>query len=178
MIASVGGSSALSPVPNRDKRRRVLDVGRELASESDAERVLERVLGEARAITGARYAALGVLDDERLELKHFLTAGVDAATQRAIGQRPRGRGVLGVLIIDPRPLRRADIAQHPDSYGFPPGHPPMRSFLGVPILIGVEAWGNLCLAEKQDECEFTDADEEAAVVLAQWAARAIENSRA
>jgi transcriptional regulator with GAF, ATPase, and Fis domain len=160
-----------------DKLRRLLDVGRELASEPDSERVLERVLEEARSITGARFAALGVLDVERIELERFLTSGMDADTRRAIGEPPRGRGVLGLLIVDPRPLRLADLGQHPRSYSFPEGHPPMGSFLGVPMLIGGEAWGNLYLTEKQGGGEFTGFDEDAAVLLAQWAATAIENAR-
>ena len=146
-------------------------------AEHDPEAVLDRILVEAREITGARYAALGVLDAPRRELERFLTVGVDAATQRAIGDFPLGRGVLGTLIEDPRPLRLADVGQHPQSYGFPPAHPPMRSFLGVPILIRGEAWGNLYLTEKESGREFTEEDEEAVVVLAQWAATAIENAR-
>src|SRR6188508_1431916 len=96
---------------------------------------LARLIDAAADLTGARYVALGVLDDERQELARFLTRGVDEATHRAIGDLPRGRGILGVLINDPRPLRLTDIGDHPRSYGFPPGHPPMRTFLGVPIII-------------------------------------------
>ena len=163
--------------PPDDKLRRLLDVGRALVSELDAEAVLERILAEARAIIGARYVALGVLNEQRSELERFLTTGVDAETHRAIGDLPRGRGVLGVLIEDPRPLRLTDVGRHPQSFGFPPGHPVMHSFLGVPILIRGQAWGNLYLTEKEGGSEFTEADEEAAVVLAQWAATAIENAR-
>jgi len=169
--------TGLNTPPDDDKIRRLLDVGRALMSELDSEAVLERILDEARAITGARYVALGVLDEQRGELERFLTSGIDAATHQAIGELPRGRGVLGVLIEDPRPLRLADVGQHPQSYGFPAGHPIMRSFIGVPILIRGQSWGNLYLAEKQNGSEFTDADEEAAIVLAQWAATAIENAR-
>jgi GAF domain-containing protein len=82
-------------------------------------------------------------------LERFLTSGIDAATRQAIDEPPRGRGVLGVLILHPQPLRLADVAQHPDSYGFPAGHPAMRSFFGVPIMIGVEVWGNLYFAEME-----------------------------
>jgi two-component system, NarL family, sensor histidine kinase DevS len=160
-----------------DKLRRLLDVGRALVGELDPEAVLERILQEARELTGARYAAVGVLDEARETLERFLTVGVDAATHRAIGDLPRGRGVLGVLIDDPRPLRLADVGEHPRSYGFPGGHPEMRSFLGVPIVIRGEAWGNLYLTEKEGGGEFTDDDEDAAVVLAQWAATAIGNAR-
>lgn len=157
--------------------RRLLDVGRTLVTELDQRAVLDLVLEAAREITGARYAALGILNDQRSELAQFLTLGVDDETHRAIGNLPRGRGVLGVLIEDPRPLRLGDVGQHPASYGFPAGHPVMRSFLGVPIVIGGRAWGNLYLTEKHGGDEFTDVDEEATVMLAQWAAVAIHNAR-
>jgi len=160
-----------------DHVRRLLEVGRSLMGELDPEAVLDHVLKEACGITGARYAALGVLNEERTELERFLTRGIDAAGRRAIGDLPHGRGVLGVLIDDPRPLRLPDVGQHPKSYGFPPGHPPMHSFLGVPVLIRGRAWGNLYLTEKQGADEFTPQDEEAALVLAQWAGTAIENAR-
>jgi signal transduction histidine kinase len=163
--------------PPEDKLRRLLDVGRALVSELDTEAVLGRILDEARAITGARYAALGVLDEQRCELERFITVGIDESTQRSIGDLPRGRGVLGALIEDPRPLRLADVGVHPESFGFPAGHHHMSTFLGVPILIRGLAWGNLYLTEKAGGEEFSEADEEAAVVLAQWAATAIENAR-
>jgi signal transduction histidine kinase len=156
--------------------RRLLDVGRALMTELDLEAVLDRVLQTARDVTGAQYAALGILNDSRSELEQFLTSGVDEDTHRAIGDLPRGRGVLGVLIEHPQPLRLADVGQHPSSYGFPAGHPPMHSFLGVPVVIRGETWGNLYLTEKQGG-EFTDRDEEAAVILADWAAIAIDNAR-
>ncbi|HET8953448.1 MAG TPA: GAF domain-containing sensor histidine kinase [Solirubrobacteraceae bacterium] len=156
--------------------QRLLQVGSEVVSELDHETVLQRVLEAARDLTGARYAALGVLDADRSGLERFLTAGIDEPTQRAIGDLPRGRGVLGVLITDPRPLRLADVGVHPASYGFPIDHPPMRSFLGVPILVRGEAWGNLYLTEKAGG-EFDEADEEAIVILARWAATAIDNAR-
>jgi signal transduction histidine kinase len=159
-----------------DQIRRLLDVGRLLVAEHDTEAVLHRILEAAREVTGARYAALGVMDEGRGRLERFLTVGVDAATHQAIGQLPSGRGVLGVLIEHPRPLRLADVDQHPQSYGFPPGHPEMTTFLGVPIVIRGEAWGNLYLTDK-DGGEFTEDDEEAAVVVAQWAATAIDNAR-
>jgi signal transduction histidine kinase len=162
---------------NADRIGRLLDVGQALVAEHEPEAVLDRILDDAREITGARYAAIGVLDTERGELERFLTAGVDAATYGAIGDLPRGRGVLGVLIEDPRPLRLADVGEHPQSYGFPPGHPPMHSFLGVPIAIRGRVWGNLYLTDKQDEDEFSQADEDAALILARWAAIAIENAR-
>jgi signal transduction histidine kinase len=168
----------MSIAPAEDRIRRLLDVGRALVSELDTEAVLERILEEARTITGAQYAALGVLDEHRSELERFITSGLDRqAALRTIGKLPHGRGVLGVLIQDARPLRLRDVGQHPQSYGFPLGHPPMESFLGVPIVIRAQAWGNLYLTEKQGGEEFTEEDEEAAVVLADWAATAIENAR-
>jgi signal transduction histidine kinase len=157
--------------------RGLLGVGRTLLGEHDTEAVLDKILQEAREITGARYAALGVLDESRRELERFLTVGMDPEVHRKIGDLPRGRGVLGVLIDDPRPLRLADVGQHPRSYGFPVGHPEMRTFLGVPIVVRGQGWGNLYLTEKEGGGEFTAEDEEAVVVLAQWAAVAIDNAR-
>ncbi|MGN6868271.1 MAG: GAF domain-containing protein [Solirubrobacteraceae bacterium] len=174
--ANVGDTPGLM-TEYEDKLRRLLDVGRALVGELNPEAVLRRILDEARELTGARYAAVGVLDETRTELERFLTVGVDEATRRAIGDLPRGRGVLGVLIDDPRALRLADVGDHPRSYGFPGAHPEMHSFLGVPILIRGDAWGNLYLAEKEGGGEFTDEDEDAVVVLAQWAATAIGNAR-
>jgi signal transduction histidine kinase len=161
-----------------DERRaeRLLEAGRALVAELDTEVVLERLLETARELTGARYAAIGVLDEDRRMLARFLTAGVDAETHRAIGDLPRGRGVLGVLIDDPRPLVLSDVGTHPRSFGFPAGHPPMTTFLGVPLLIRGEAWGNVYLTDKQDG-EFDDADVQTVTVLADWAAIAIEHAR-
>jgi signal transduction histidine kinase len=155
---------------------RLLEVGRSLVSELDLETVLNRVLEVARELTGARYAALGILDESRVELERFLTVGVDAESHRSIGDLPRGHGVLGELIRDPRPLRLRRVGDHPRSYGFPPNHPQMESFLGVPIIIRGEAFGNLYLTEKPGG-EFDEDDEQSAVVLAEWAAIAIENAR-
>ena len=156
--------------------RRLLEVGRALMTELDLAAVLDRMLQTAREITGARYAALGILNDGRSELEQFLTSGVDEETRRAIGDPPRGRGVLGALIEHPQPLRLPDVGEHPSSYGFPAGHPVMHSFLGVPIVIRGQAWGNLYLTEKAGG-EFTETDEEAATILADWAAIAIDNAR-
>jgi GAF domain-containing protein len=168
----------MSHPSDHDDGRRVLDLERALESESDSVRALRLVLEEAAAITGARYAAIGVLDEERLELARFLPFGVDAATEKAIGKPPQGRGVLGLLIADPQPLRLLDVAQHAGRYGFPPSHPPMRSFLGVPIMIDGEPWGNLYLTEKDGGGQFTEADEEVVVRLAHLAAIAIERESA
>ena len=155
---------------------RLLDAGRALVAELDPLAVLDGILATAREVTGARYAALGILDEQRTSLEQFVTVGVDDQARATIGDLPRGRGVLGVLITDPKPLRLTNVSEHPRSYGFPDGHPPMRGFLGVPIVIRGAAWGNLYLTEKQDG-DFTEADEEAAMILADWAATAIENAR-
>ena len=157
--------------------RRLIDAGRGLIAELDVDAVLQQLLDVAREVTGARYAAVGVLDDRRQELARFITAGIDAETHRAIGDLPRGRGILGLLIEDPRPLRLEHIGDHPHSYGFPAGHPEMETFLGVPVMVRDEVWGNLYLTEKAGGEPFTDADEESAVILAGWAAIAIDNAR-
>ena len=155
---------------------RLLEAGRALVGELDSEVILRRLLETAREITGARYAALGVLDERRRELERFLVSGVGADVQARIGDLPRGRGVLGLLIDDPRPLRLRDIGRHPRSYGFPTGHPAMQSFLGVPILVRGRTWGNIYLTEKPGD-EFTEIDEEDVTVLADWAGIAIDNAR-
>ena len=157
--------------------RSVLGVARSVLSDLDLEAVLERVLESAQELTGARYAALGVLDESRTGLARFLTAGIDPEAREAIGALPRGRGVLGELIEDPRPLRLRDVGAHPRSYGFPGGHPPMTSFLGVPILVAGEPYGNLYLTDKQGDGEFGEDDEQAAALLAEFAGVAIDHAR-
>jgi len=167
-------------VPTRldDERMvRLIAFGRALTSELDLDAVLDLVLAAARELTGARYAALGVLDEERRGLSQFLTSGVDDETRGAIGDLPSGHGILGLLIDEPRPLRLEDVSAHPRSYGFPPGHPDMRTFLGVPIIIRGHAWGNLYLSEKDDGAPFSEVDEETAVVLSEWAGVAVQNAR-
>ena len=155
---------------------RLLEAGRALVAELDLEAVLDRLLVTARELTGARYAAIGVLDAKRSGLERFLTSGIDAATHAAIGELPRGRGILGLLIDEPHPIVLGDVGAHPRSFGFPAGHPPMSTFLGLPLLIRGQAWGNLYLTEKQGG-EFGDADLHAAGVLADWAAIAIDHAR-
>jgi signal transduction histidine kinase len=156
--------------------RELIDVGRGLVAELDQEVVFQQVLEVARQLTGARYAALGVLDENRHELERFIVHGIDAEARRAIGNLPRGRGVLGLLIEQPRPLRLTNVGRHPRSYGFPPGHPPMTNFLGVPVMVRGHAWGNLYLTEKSGG-EFDEADEQSAMILAEWTAIAVENGR-
>jgi signal transduction histidine kinase len=155
----------------------VLDVARSVLSELDVEIVLERVLASAKELTGAQYAALGVLADSRTELSRFLTLGVDEAQRAEIGELPRGRGVLGELISHPVPLRLARVGQHAHSWGFPVGHPPMETFLGVPILVRGEPYGNLYLTNKAGGAEFTREDEDAVVLLAEFAGVAIDHAR-
>ncbi|QEC49829.1 GAF domain-containing sensor histidine kinase [Baekduia soli] len=156
---------------------RLIDVGRGLLSELELDTVLERMLDVACEVTGAQFAAVGVLDSRRERLARFLTRGIPAGHRAAIGELPSGRGVLGLLIKDPRPLRMDDVGAHAQSYGFPLNHPPMGSFLGVPIIIRGEAWGNLYLTDKQGGGGFTADDEQAMVVLADWAAIAVDNAR-
>ena len=155
--------------------RLLLSVGTSIVAELDSDAVLQRVLEAGRELTGARYAAIGILDQDRRELARFLTAGVDESTRRAIGELPRGRGILGELIRHPEPLRLTDISQHPRSFGLPPEHPPMTTFLGAPVLVRGAAWGNIYLTEKQGG-EFDEADEQALLVLARWVAIAVENA--
>ncbi len=157
--------------------RRLLVAGRGLVSDLELDRVLANVLEAAIEITGARYAALGVLNADRSGLENFIHKGIDEQTRKRIGDLPTGKGALGILIEDPRPLRLADVGSDPRSYGFPPGHPPMKTFLGVPITIRGEPWGNLYLTEKAGGEEFNRDDQEAAIVLAEWAAIAIGNAR-
>lgn len=156
--------------------RRLIEVSRTLISQRDLEALLHHVLEVARDLTGARYAALGILDGEQRELERFITLGIDEQTHEAIGALPRGRGVLGELIHNPKPLRLADVGEHPRSYGFPASHPPMSTFLGVPILVRGEAYGNLYITEKE-QGEFDLADEQALSILANHAAIAIDNAR-
>lgn len=135
------------------------------------------MLRTGRELCGARYAALGVLDEPRTALARFITDGEERSVHTQIGHLPSGRGVLGLLIDQPVPLRLGDISEHPRSFGFPAGHPPMRSFLGAPVIIRGQAWGNLYLTEKETGADFDEEDVEAIVVLAEWAAIAIDNAR-
>lgn len=157
--------------------RALLEAGIALNSGLELNGVLQGLVGAAAHLTGARYAALGVLDREGAGLEHFVAVGLDEEEQRAIGPFPRGRGILGELIRNPVPLRLRRISEHPRSYGFPANHPRMESFLGVPIRIREEVFGNLYLTEKDDSDGFTAADERLVVILSEWAAIAIDGSR-
>jgi signal transduction histidine kinase len=159
-----------------ERLRALVEAGIALSSELSLDAVLQKLVETAASLTGARYAALGVIDASGTRLERFLTTGIDAETHAAIGDLPTGRGILGVLIRDAAPLRLHDLAEDPRSVGFPPAHPPMRSFLGVPVALRGIAYGNLYLTEK-DGGDFTDEDEEAVLLLAAQAAVAIENAR-
>lgn len=157
--------------------RAVLHVAESVLAELDVDVVLNRVLAAARELTSASYAAVGVLDETRSELERFLTSGIDKPTRAAIGNLPRGRGVLGELIVDPRPLRLSDVGSHPRSYGFPDGHPPMKTFLGVPLTAGGQPFGNIYLTDKSGGEPFTIDDERALVALSRFAGIAIDHAR-
>jgi two-component system, NarL family, sensor histidine kinase DevS len=163
-------------VSGHDRLRTLFETGIAISSELSIEGVLQRIVEAAATVTGARYAALGVIDPIGTGLERFVTTGVDEQTVAQIGNEPRGRGILGVLITDPRPLRLHDIEQDPRAAGFPPGHPPMHSFLGVPIALRGVAYGNLYLTEKEAG-DFTEEDEELVTLLAAQAAVAVENAR-
>jgi signal transduction histidine kinase len=160
-----------------DRTRALVEAGIALSSELSLDAVLQKLVETAATLTDARYAALGVLDPSGQRLERFLTTGVDDAQRAAIGDVPTGRGILGVLIRDAAPLRLNDLSDDPRSVGFPAGHPPMKSFLGVPIALRGVAYGNLYLTEKAGGADFTDDDEEGVVMLGSQAAVAIENAR-
>src|SRR5436189_2566924 len=163
--------------PTETRLRGLLDAIAGFSSELSLDALLQRLVEVAAQLTDARYGALGVIDRSGSQLERFLTTGIDAETHAAIGDLPRGRGILGVLIRDARPLRLHDIADDSRSVGFPPNHPPMHSFLGVPILLRGVAYGNLYLTEKEGDGDFTDEDEEIVTLLAAQAAVAVENAR-
>lgn len=159
------------------KLRRVLEATLLLEQDVELPALLRHIIDEARSMTGARYGALGVLNDDRTALSEFLTVGLEKDEEERIGPRPTGQGVLGLLIVDPKPLRLADLGSHPDSFGFPPNHPPMTSFLGVPIKVRDAVYGNLYLTDKIGWSEFTHDDQALVEVLAIGAGLAIENAR-
>jgi signal transduction histidine kinase len=148
-----------------------------LITELSLDGVLQRVVQVAAEVIGAHYAAIGVLAPDGRVLESFTTHGVSDELRARIGPPPRGHGILGLVIREPRPIRLPDLTKHPDSYGFPPHHPPMHSFLGVPIVGRRGVFGNLYLTEKIDAQAFSEDDEHMAVVLAAITAAAVENAR-
>ncbi|HEY6565892.1 MAG TPA: GAF domain-containing sensor histidine kinase [Actinomycetota bacterium] len=167
--------AARSPSSPRDHA--LIQAGMVLASELSLEVVLQRIVELAVEITGARYGALGVLTPDHQAIEEFITEGVTPEERAAIGDPPVGHGMLGILIEEAKPIRLPDIGADPRSVGFPPNHPPMRSFLGAPVVARGHVFGNLYLTEKQEALEFSRDDEVALTVLATQAGIAIENAR-
>ncbi len=149
-----------------------------ISSDLDLRSVLTRIVQAATRLTGARYGALGVVGADGSSLVEFVTTGIDEAQHRLIGDLPHGRGILGLLIHEPQAIRMADLAAHPASVGFPAHHPPMNTFLGVPVRIRGTVFGNLYLTEKRDGLLFTEQDEQLVEALARAAGFVIENARA
>jgi two-component system sensor histidine kinase DevS len=160
----------------QQRMRGLLEAVVALAEDLSLEAVLQRVVNSACTLLQARFGALGVINEEHA-LSHFITVGIDDETGRKIGPLPTGHGVLGLLIRDPKPLRLHDLSRHPEAYGFPKNHPPMKSFLGVPIRVRDSVFGNLYLTQKEGGGDFTDEDEDLAQALAAAAGVAIENAR-
>jgi signal transduction histidine kinase len=160
-----------------DRARALVEAGIALTSELSLDAVLQKLVETAAELTGAQYAALGVLDPSGERLERFVTSGISQEARAAIGDLPQGRGILGVLIHDPEPLRLHDLAEDPRSTGFPPNHPPMHTFLGVPVRLRSTVYGNLYLTEKAGGADFDSDDEATVELLAAQAAVAIENAR-
>ena len=163
--------------PRPDRLERLVVTTSALIAETSVEGALDRIVAVAADVIGARYAAVGVLGPDGRLLERFVTHGIDDATRDLIGPPPRGHGILGLVIREARPIRLPDLARHPDSYGFPPHHPEMHSFLGVPIVGRRGAFGNLYLTEKLGAEAFSEEDEHIAVQLAATAAAVVENAR-
>ncbi len=157
--------------------RRLLRAVVAIGTDLDLTATLQRIVESATELADAQYGALGVLDPTGTFLSEFLTVGIDPEQRAQIGDLPKGHGILGLLIREPRAIRLPDLREHPDSFGFPPNHPPMRSFLGVPVTVRGEIFGNLYLTDKRSEDAFSDIDEELVVALAVAAGVAIENAR-
>jgi len=168
----------MSPSEGRSQRRDALvQAGLVLASELSLPSILQKIVELACQVADARYGALGVLDPDGRMIFDFITHGVTEEERRAIGNLPVGKGILGLLITEATPIRMAKIQDHPRSVGFPPNHPPMTSFLGVPMKVRGRVYGNLYLTEKRGAAQFTEEDQEAVVTLAAQAGVAIENAR-
>ncbi|UXY31852.1 sensor histidine kinase [Streptomyces sp. HUAS TT20] len=160
----------------RDRVHTLLDAVLAIGSDLDLDVVLRRITESAVSVVDARYGALGVLGEED-RIKQFITVGMDEDTIGAIGSYPHGQGILGLLIREPEPLRLAELGRHPDSVGFPAGHPPMTTFLGAPVRVRDQVFGNLYLTDKRGGAEFDDDDEAVLRTLAAAAGVAIDNAR-
>jgi len=171
--------AAYDAIEDPAKLRRVLEATLLLESNLHLGALLNHIVAEARSLAGARYGALGVLDERGRTTIEFVASGLETEDETRLlqGPFPSGKGVLGVLISDPRPIRIRAIADHPASVGFPPGHPPMTSFLGAPIRVQDRVYGNLYLTEKIGADEFTRDDEVVIEALAVAAGIAVENAR-
>ena len=157
--------------------RQLLAAVQSLSSDLDLDNMLQRITQSATDLAEARYGALGVLDPTGTRLARFITVGLNDEQRQAIGDLPDGHGILGLLITDARPIRLANLHDHSEAGGYPANHPKMHSFLGVPVLVRDEVFGNLYLTDKIDGDEFTEVDEELVVGLASAAGVAIENAR-
>jgi signal transduction histidine kinase len=170
-------SSVISPLTMSERLERLVVAASSLITEVSLEGVLERVAEVAAQVIGAHYAAIGVLAPDGRLLESFTTYGMTSEERALIGDLPRGHGILGLVIRAAKPIRLPDLSRHPDSYGFPPHHPPMHSFLGVPIIGKRGIFGNLYLTEKLGAEAFTEEDEHIAVLLAANTAAAVENAQ-
>lgn len=159
-----------------DRSKALIEAGLVLSSELSLDAVLQRIVEVAAAISGARYGALGVVDHAGV-IREFITTGVTPGQRAAIGHIPVGKGLLGLLIREQRPIRIPEIGEDPRSVGFPPNHPPMKSFMGAPVTARGKVFGNIYLTEKVAATEFSEEDEQALIVLAAQAGVAIENAR-
>jgi len=172
----------MTPVPfhrisDPAKLRRLMQAVLMMEADLELPVLLTHLVEEARDLVGARYGALGVLNEQGTALEEFITVGLSDTQEEAVGPRPTGQGILGLLIVDPEPLRLSNLGDHPESFGVPANHPPMGSFLGMPVQVRGSVYGNLYLTEKEGAAEFTDEDEAAVAALALAAGIAIENAR-
>ena len=170
-------SRAQASTRAQERLTALLDAVMAVTADLELAEVLTRIVRSGCELVDAKYGAMGVLGPDREHLVEFVSRGLTQEETDAIGDLPSARGVLGLLIREPRPRRLPDIAAHPDSYGFPPNHPTMHSFLGTPVRIRDEVFGNLYMTEKQGAAEFTTDDEAILVALAAAAGIAIENAR-
>ena len=177
IILGMPHTSTAIPLTTQERLEHLVIATSALITEVSLEGVLARVVEVAAEVIGAQYAAIGVLAPDGRLLETFTTHGIDAKQRALIGAPPRGHGILGLVIRKPRPIRLPDLTKHPDSYGFPPHHPPMNSFLGVPIVGRRGVFGNLYLTEKIGTATFSEEDEHIAVLLAATTAAAVENAR-
>lgn len=170
-------SDVAGPLPSSERLEQVVSAGLAFTSEPNLDRLLEQVVRTAMEVIGARYAAVGVLGPDNRLLERFVVSGLTPEEQARIGPRPRGHGILGLVIREGRVIRLPDLTKHADSYGFPPHHPPMHSFLGVPIVGRRGPFGDLYLTEKTGGPEFTAEDEYIARLFAAQVAAAVENAQ-